>query len=162
MDRLHRVLPILAALAAMAVIVTAGLVSITATADRNKAEDTAAEALAVAEKAAAAAAKSAEVGRDVKALLEAQKLQDAERQPIIDDAIRRILDDSADAHAALLGDLARLLNRPVPPPPPPRTTTTTAAPGRVAPTPPQTTTTTTRPATTTTTCPRLPNGKCRP
>lgn len=103
------------------------------------------------------------------AILEEQRRREIERQPLIDGAIKRIVDDNAEAHAALLGQIARILNRPVPaaatPPPrpvttvPPRTTVPRAAP---------LTTTTTRPATsrpaptTTTTCPTKGRSeKCR-
>lgn len=81
-----------------------------------------------------------------KAILEDQRRRDLERQPAIDAAIKRIIGDNAEAHAALLGEIARLLNRPVPtvrtasPAPPVATPTTTTT---MAPQPSPTTTTTT-------------------
>lgn len=170
---MERLRPVLVAIAAMAVVATSALVAFTATADRNKAEDKAVEALGVARDAAAAADSAAGVGREVrsvartvKSLLESQQARDVERQPLVDAAIARIIGDNAEAHAALLGEIARLVNRPVPAaaaPPGPRTaptTATTVAPrARVSSAPRPTTP---APTTTTTTCPKRGNSeKCR-
>lgn len=160
---MERLRPVLVAIAAMAVVATSALVAFTATADRNKAEDKAQQALDVARDAAAAADSAAGVGREVrsvaktvKSLLESQQARDVERQPLIDGAISRIIGDNAEAHAALLGEIARLVNRPVPaaaapparrlaPPAPAPAPRTTAPPSATTPRPVATTTTTTCP-----------------
>lgn len=165
--------PFLAACAVAAVIVAA-TVAIWSIFDQRSAERTQRERLSTLAADVKRLAEEAKIASQANgASLAAQERRDVERQPLIDAAIARIVNDNAEAHAALLGEIARLVNRPVPPaaaPRPPATTSATVAPRAGAPsprpaTPPPTTAAfrpTPAPVTTTTTCPpRGKSGTCK-
>lgn len=154
--------PLIASLAAVALLVAATVVSVRAIRDRDRLE-------ALAREVSRSADASTEASEGNRALLEQAKpclpgdppqSPACERKALADAYVASILTSLAagiaahDANTSTQHDaLRRRLG--VTSPLPARTPIT------AAPRPAPTTTTTTRP-TTTTTCPRLPNGKCRP
>lgn len=152
--------PFLAAVAVAAVVVAA-TVAIWSIFDQRAAEtaerERVAELAADVREIAVATKEASEANR---ALLEDMRRRDIERQPSIDAAIARIVNDNAEAHAALLGEIARLVNRPVPAAATPRPVVQApaTAPRAKASSPPRApaappTTAAPKPAPTTTTCP---------